>query len=557
MTSVDFIKRQVIFVILILVTICFPTCKKERLCENCINGNQPPTAIAGPDQVITLPTDSVSLDGRQSSDPDGKISEWLWTKISGPASFTIIKPTDSTTKVIVFVTGTYQFELKVTDAGGLFAKDTVRIIVRESGNNSGTVTTGCNVSMTDITKLPTPGMVNYSFAAGARLLFSRGVYGTVDIYDTLTRQWETVNGMFATSAYLHSQEGYKTAKVGSKIIFSVMADALDPSRGQLINIYDTSTNSSKITHLSQARSFYAMAVAGNKVFYAGGNNGSRKMDIYDVSSDSWSVKDFDAARSGMSAIGFKDKIYFAGGFNIRHDSLVKVCDDYGANCDSVPAWVASDRIDIWDVSTNVWSVSHLSEARGGIALGILGNKIVFAGGVKPYIDNFYQRESVSPVVDFYNTSDNSWSASWYGPANTSMIEYDVNPHGIHIIGTKMLIQEAGYSSKIHIYDDLTSSWSVAQMPHSRSADMLDRGKIVSVGNKLIFFGQYSDMSNSGYTGINIYNSSTNTWCHTQLNFPMWRMGVVRGGNSVYIAGGLGAVAGCCNTLVDTVWQLMF
>ena len=46
-----------------------------------------PTAIAGPDQVITLPTDSISLDGSASSDPDGTISEWLWTKIEGPASF--------------------------------------------------------------------------------------------------------------------------------------------------------------------------------------------------------------------------------------------------------------------------------------------------------------------------------------------------------------------------------------------------------------------------------------------------------------------------------------
>src|SRR6187431_1161764 len=111
MTSVDFIKRQVIFVILILVTICFPTCKKEHSCENCINGNQPPIAIAGPDQLITLPTDSILLDGRNSSDPDGKISGWLWTKILGPASFTIIKPNDSTTKIKALVAGTYQFEL--------------------------------------------------------------------------------------------------------------------------------------------------------------------------------------------------------------------------------------------------------------------------------------------------------------------------------------------------------------------------------------------------------------------------------------------------------------
>jgi len=47
---------------------------------------QTPTAVAGPGQVITLPTDGITLDGSASNDPDGTISEWLWKKISGPAS---------------------------------------------------------------------------------------------------------------------------------------------------------------------------------------------------------------------------------------------------------------------------------------------------------------------------------------------------------------------------------------------------------------------------------------------------------------------------------------
>jgi hypothetical protein len=64
------------------------SCKKETSCEGCAdrNKNKPPISVAGPDQVITLPADSVLLDGKQSSDPDGIISSWLWTKISGPAS---------------------------------------------------------------------------------------------------------------------------------------------------------------------------------------------------------------------------------------------------------------------------------------------------------------------------------------------------------------------------------------------------------------------------------------------------------------------------------------
>ncbi len=69
------------------------SCKKEYSCENC--GTNPlgstdksSIAVAGSDQVVTLPTDSVSLNGSLSSDPDGTISGYVWKEISGPASFT-------------------------------------------------------------------------------------------------------------------------------------------------------------------------------------------------------------------------------------------------------------------------------------------------------------------------------------------------------------------------------------------------------------------------------------------------------------------------------------
>jgi hypothetical protein len=78
--------KKILFYLLFLSStevVIFFSCQREIKW----NINKPPIAKAGPDQVITLPTDSVLLDGNSSSDPDGKISEWLWTKISGPASF--------------------------------------------------------------------------------------------------------------------------------------------------------------------------------------------------------------------------------------------------------------------------------------------------------------------------------------------------------------------------------------------------------------------------------------------------------------------------------------
>lgn len=95
--------------ILLIVVLIHVSCKKEIPCGGCAEKNRPPIAVAGPDQVITLPIDSVSLDGRSSSDPDGSISNYLWTKISGPVSSKILKPSDSISKLKSLIAGTYQF----------------------------------------------------------------------------------------------------------------------------------------------------------------------------------------------------------------------------------------------------------------------------------------------------------------------------------------------------------------------------------------------------------------------------------------------------------------
>jgi len=95
--------------------------------------NRPPIANAGKDTTIVLPLDSVLLNGSLSKDPDGTISEWLWKKISGPASFAINAPDSASTIVKNFVTGIYQFELTVTDDAGLSAKDTLTISVVSVG----------------------------------------------------------------------------------------------------------------------------------------------------------------------------------------------------------------------------------------------------------------------------------------------------------------------------------------------------------------------------------------------------------------------------------------
>jgi hypothetical protein len=93
--------------------------------------NLPPVANAGNDQTITLPASAAAPDGSASSDPDGIIVSYLWTRIDGPTQYTIVSPNQPRTEIKNLVLGTYRFELKVTDNAGLIDRDTVTINVTD------------------------------------------------------------------------------------------------------------------------------------------------------------------------------------------------------------------------------------------------------------------------------------------------------------------------------------------------------------------------------------------------------------------------------------------
>ncbi|MFT3700845.1 MAG: PKD domain-containing protein [Agriterribacter sp.] len=92
----------------------------------------PPVANAGIAQTITLPANSVTLDGSGSTAPSGTIVSYAWTKISGPSDGTIASASNVSTAVSGLTEGVYQFELKVTDSNGATATATVTVTVKAS-----------------------------------------------------------------------------------------------------------------------------------------------------------------------------------------------------------------------------------------------------------------------------------------------------------------------------------------------------------------------------------------------------------------------------------------
>lgn len=110
--------------------------------------NQAPIANAGADIVITLPVNSTTLNGSASTDPDGTLTAYQWTKMSGPSQFTIANPAAVTTALTNLAAGTYIFRLKVTDNKGATHEDDVTVTVNAAGNQSPVANAGTDIVLT-------------------------------------------------------------------------------------------------------------------------------------------------------------------------------------------------------------------------------------------------------------------------------------------------------------------------------------------------------------------------------------------------------------------------
>jgi hypothetical protein len=157
-----------------------------------LSSNQPPVANAGSNQVIVLPVSSTKLDATRSSDPDGTIVSFNWTKIDGPSAITITNVNTSTPIIDGLIEGQYTFELTVTDNRGASTKAQVKVTVQEAvGNKPPVADAGTDQTIT----LPPPG--NGKLTNGSVKLDGNGSYdpdGTIVSYS-----WMKLDGASAVT----------------------------------------------------------------------------------------------------------------------------------------------------------------------------------------------------------------------------------------------------------------------------------------------------------------------------------------------------------------------
>lgn len=293
------------------------------------------------------------------------------------------------------------------------------------------------------------------------------------------------------------------------------------SESTRVDIYDTSTHSWSTHELGRYYAATSSVTAGNKVFFAGGTDTSNrawsdKVDVYDASTNSWSTIQLSEPRTALAVASLGNKVFFAGGVKALGFQNV----------------VVSDKVDIYDISSNSWSTATLSEARTGIAATTVGDKVIFAGG------DYFGWWPVSSRTDIYNATTNTWSTASLSEARSSLAAITLNNRAFFAGGITGFTTPS--SHKVDIFDNSTGAWSVEQV--NIWGLYL---KAVSLNNKfIILYGRYGNM----------YNASTNSWTDVVLdqNYPGWS-GIIAVGNYIYFAGGSPTYFSQTNQ----VWELEF
>ena len=398
--------------------------------------NRPPIARAGNDISISLPTHTVSLDGSGSSDPDNNISGFLWSKIEGPSSFSFNNNSSVQTEVSNLLQGVYQFELKVTDVGGLYSTDTVQVTVQVAIPTCDGSRPVINMPLTPIATIPELRFASIAWGAG-KILFGGGVPGAgftkrVDIYDVSAQSWSLAE--LSEARHLMA-----TIHAGDYIFFAggEIGDGTWPVK--TVDIYNTATNSWSVSQLSTAGHSITAATIGNKVLFVGGDGGftgpnrNTRVDMYDISTHTWSMASLSEAKYGPTPAVLNGKIYFSGGST------------YTGNIFHV-----SPKIEIYDNATNTWSLSSLSEPRAGHAGIAFGNKLYWAGG-----SGNYTSPSLTCSIEINDVEQ--------GTVSTQLLSRPAFSTAI-VKNSKILFfsTDAQGNLKVDIYDPVAMTWAVGE-----------------------------------------------------------------------------------------------
>ncbi|WP_420150090.1 T9SS type A sorting domain-containing protein [Spirosoma sp.] len=224
---------------------------------------------------------------------------------------------------------------------------------------------------------------------------------------------------------------------------------------------------------------------------------SKVVDIYNTTTNQWSTAQLSQERFYIGAASAGGKILFAGGAVFNN-----VCSCY----------INYNTVDVYDATTNQWSVTQLPNLQGSLLATSTANKILFT-----------KNEGGNGLIDIYDVITGQWTTATIPQAQPASAVISVGYKVLFAAGTS-------FASQIHIYDVVTNQWTTATLSQAR------RGfAVVNMGSKVFFAGGVSSPSYANSNVVDIYDASTNQWSTTQLPQTAGDLRGTTAGNKVLFA----------------------
>ncbi|QDK81153.1 hypothetical protein EXU85_22060 [Spirosoma sp. KCTC 42546] len=251
--------------------------------------------------------------------------------------------------------------------------------------------------------------------------------------------------------------------------------------------------------LSGPRNYLAATSVGSKALFGGGlvNNytSTDKVEIFDVATQAWSKASLSQARWNLLATSAGSKAFFAGGMTGSLQNPL----------------TPSDRVDIYDDATGLWSTASLSIARANFAATSAGSKVFFGGGL-----------GLSNVVDIYDTATGLWTTTTLSQGRYNLAATSAGSK-VFFVGGKLANDVM--SNVVDIYDTTTELWTTRTLPN-----LVGFPIATSVGTKVFFSGDQTNI-------VDIYDVATNVWSTATLSKIRFSLSATRAGTKAFFAGG--------------------
>lgn len=476
-----------------------------------------PTANAGPDATVTLPTNNITLNG-SGTDPYGTITTYSWSQVSGPntASFSPSSTAQSVT-VNGLVQGTYIFTLNVTDDLRAVSKaDSVIITVNPAPVNQAPISeAGPDITITlpaNSTVLSGSGTATNSISSYTWSQVSGPNTATFSPGDTA--QNPTVSGLVQGSYIFALNVTDNNGSISKPDSVNVTVG------GIVLQTWQTLTPSSGAI-IGREENGYVQA--GNK-FYLMGGRGIVAVQEYNPANKSWTNKSNPPIEMNhFQPVALNGLIYATGSMNglFPHEKpLSKV-------------YVYNSASDKWFTGSAI-PVTRRRGAAGAVAYN---NKIYVVGGITD--GHWY---GWVKWFDEYDPATNTWKVLPDAPRVRDHFQAVVINNKLYIAGGRRSFDSTGHLfdltvPEVDVYDFAASSWSTLPAGSNLPIPRAGASNVVS-GNQLLVIGGESGIQTVAHKETHALDVTTNTWRRlADLQTGRHGTGAVFSDNSIYIASG--------------------